>query len=231
MRKHLTGAALLGAAAMLGPVGAARADLTVVQNDGTPFTITETGGSGPGLGIPVGTTGFIGSANLVADRPGFYTFTYFGAGDSVDLNQFTVAGNSFCSQAGLAACGGTASTPGVSQFTVKLPAGDIPFTFVASVENSGGVSLGNSDPTGDPPYPASVFTGIAGGCTATSCPEAWLGLTDLPGNGMTGDHDFQDLTVLVKEVPEPASMALLGSGLVSLAFAYRRKARKLDRKS
>ena len=166
MRKRLIGATILGTGVVLGFTGTAKADLTVEPNDGTAFTIAEAGGSGPGTGIPVGTMGYIGSANLVADVAGPYKFTYEGAGDSVDLNQFTVMGHTFCSQPGLPACGG-AATPFGTSFTVNLPIGDVPYTFVASVENSGGVTLGNSDPAGDPPYQASVFTSLPfGNCIA-----------------------------------------------------------------
>jgi hypothetical protein len=48
---------------------------------------------------------------------------------------------------------------------------------------------------------------------------ALVGLSDA---AYPGDHDFQDLTVMIREVPEPATMAMLGMSLVALGVMRRR---------
>ncbi len=59
------------------------------------------------------------------------------------------------------------------------------------------VALGNS----------TAKTGLTGPAEYS----AYIGLTDLP---FPGDNDFQDLDVLVQQIPEPATLAVLGFGLM-----------------
>jgi hypothetical protein len=251
MYKKFAVVAFFSAAAFLGSASAARADLTISNAPAfDAFTITEAGGC-PGGCIPVGQTGYVvntpapvttgqtlsavgTTAPNLLGGPGFYTFTYLGAGDSSYDNEFTVAGKTFCSQS-FAGCNGGVQTPKGSTFTVYLPGGDIPFQFTADAagaiaEPTGGCVLSNSSITNAGPGGcANYFVGLGSstitpGLTAPAETLAYIGLTDSP---FPGDDDFQDLAVSVRElpIPEPATLAILGTGMAALGVIRRRKAK------
>lgn len=207
--------------------GTARAALTITNvSNADEKTITDAGGCGTSGCIPLGTTGYIvdNSAPMLVVTAGVYEFTYLGAGNSVDDNKFSIAGGgTFCSEA-FAGCNGGVQTPIGTSFTMTLAAGAIPFVFTASPNAgpngpAGCVMTDGSTNNAEPDKGCADYFVALGNSTVTpglTSPgqlSAYIGLTDLP---YPCDSDFQDLDVLVRQIPETSGLGILGFGLLGL---------------
>ena len=208
----------LAGAALLASIAAANASLIIVPNGRTGGiqATTETASDG-GPGFPTNIYGYIGPAYLEAVDTGYYKFTFEGSGNSAATNTFTEGGTTFTSYPPGGT--GTGSTPAGTSFTEFLAAGTtIAFNFTsttgcnitapsASTACAYLIALANS--------PTSL------GATGPQS-TAWIGLSD--SAYPTTDSDFQDMVVRVDQIPEPASVAVFGAGLLALGLIRRRKA-------
>ena len=221
-----TKTALLAGVLALSLAPQAKAWISILPNGGLPsYALNETNGT-----FPLLIQGTTNGAQLVLDA-GTYDFRYTGNGDAALRNTFGALGGLVNFDTGI-----DPKTPeyGAPLQRVTLTSQTVLDFFFNTVGGTCAINNGASSGTGG--GSCSYLAAVADG------KHAWLGYSDLenrasnlpgvaPFTGNTlplpdisGRPDFQDMVISIVPAPEPASMAILGAGLLGLG-ALRRRAR------